>query len=238
MASLLAVAGFFTAYAGCGAGALWLDHTRKPIVDRAEKHGLSGESRVHTALTRAGYAVLTDLTVHHGHGTHQIDHIVRGQNRLFVLETKTWYGAIEGRAGDQHWILRRPKSREPLRVYNPLRQNETHAEVIGAITRAPITPVVVSISALTVPADLAHQVTSLPALPALLGPQAPTTRRIADAFNALERRKAAWGQKSLAARHKNWMMNSRKFSPIRALWVASGLSFIGALYTAYTVFSG
>jgi hypothetical protein len=65
---------------------------------------------------------------------HQIDHVVCGQDRLFVIETKTWRGEIEGRAGGPTWTLRRPRSRGAITVYNPLFQNQTHAEVISAIT--------------------------------------------------------------------------------------------------------
>jgi Nuclease-related domain len=68
-----------------------------------------------------------DLTVPQGKSAHQIDHVVPGLDRLFVLETKTWRGRIEGRAGDRQWTLRRPRSRELLSVYNRLFQNQTHA---------------------------------------------------------------------------------------------------------------
>ena len=57
-----------------------------------------------------------------GKSVHQIDHVVPGLDQLFVLETKTWRGRIEGRAGDRQWTLRRPRSREVLTVYNPLFQ--------------------------------------------------------------------------------------------------------------------
>jgi hypothetical protein len=232
------LAAFFTAYLGCGAGALWLGRQRRAGDDRATRHGNSGEQRVARTLERAGYTMLTDLTVQQGRGTHQIDHVVCGQDRLFVLETKTWRGRIEGRAGDREWTLRRPRSREAIRAYNPLHQNQTHAQVIGGICHVPVTPLVVSAGFLQVPPELADRVMPLASLPAFLGPPGPPTGRIARAFEELARRKAAWGQAALSAQHRRWMAHGRRFDPVRALWVGSVVSLACALLTAQRLLSG
>lgn len=235
---IVAPALFFAAYLGCSGGALWLGRGKKQVEDQALKHGVSGEQRVDRALSKAGYSILTDLTVRQGAGTHQIDHVVCGQDQLFVIETKTWRGAVEGRAGDQNWTIRRPRSRNTLTVYNPLFQNQTHAEVVGAITRVPVTPLVVSAGFLTVPPDLAARVLPLPGLPAFPGPPGTPTGRIARAFEELTRRKAAWGQKALAARHTRWMATGRRFDPVRAMWVASAVSLACAAIAAQRLAAG
>jgi Holliday junction resolvase-like predicted endonuclease len=218
--------------------ALWLGKGKKQDEDRAARHGNSGELRVARSLAKAGYTLLTDLTVQHGGGTHQIDHVVRGQDRLFVIETKTWRGEIEGRAGGQTWTLHRPRRRGAITVYNPLFQNQTHADVINAMTGVPVTPLVVSAGFLTVPPELAARVLALPGLPAHLGPPRAPTGRIERAFRELTRRKAAWGQKTLAARHIRWMRASRHFDPVRALWVASAVCLVCAAFTEQRLLSG
>lgn len=126
MASLFAAIGFILTALICAA-ALWLGRREQRGADRDMRHGATGEQRVDRALTRAGYAVLTDITVTWGNATHQIDHIVRGRDQLFVIETKTWHGVIEGRAHDENWTVRRPRGRSAITVYNPLFQNRKHA---------------------------------------------------------------------------------------------------------------
>lgn len=232
------LAAFFSAYVGCAGGALWLGQQRRAGDDRAARHGSSGEARVARALRRAGYAVLSDLTVQQGRGTHQVDHVVRGQNRLFVLETKTWRGTIEGRAGDREWTLRRPRGRAAIRTYNPLRQNEMHAAVIGRLCHVPVTALVVSAGFLQTPPELAGRVLPLASLPAFLGPPGPPAGRVARAFDDLAQRKAAWGQAGLSARHRRWMAHGRRFDPVRTLWLASVISLACALLTAHRLLSG
>ena len=232
------LAGCFISYLICSGGALWFGRAKKHVEDRALRHGASGEKRVARLLDKAGYTVLTDLIVQHGGGTHQIDHVVCGQDRLFVIETKTWHGEIEGRAGGQTWTLRRPRSRGAITVYNPLFQNQTHAEVISAMTGVPVTPLVVSAGFLTVPPELVARVLALPGLPAHLGPPGAPTGRIERAFRELTRRKAAWGQKTLAVRHIRWMRTGRRFDPVRALWVGSAISLVCAAFTVQRLLSG
>jgi hypothetical protein len=228
MANIFAVAGFFLAYLLCGGAALWLGHRAKQKTDRDRRHGDSGEQRVARALNRAGYAVLTDLTVASAHSSHQIDHIVRGRDRHFVIETKTWHGVVEGRAGDESWTLRRPKGRDALKVYNPLFQNRRHADVIGAICGVPVTPLVVSAGFIRVPQAFSDQVIPLASLPARLGPAGSSTQRVEQAFLDLGRRKEAAGQGRLSARHRRRMVHAYRFDPVRALWVASVISLVCA----------
>ncbi len=234
---IVILAVWFATYLACLGGALALGRHSKSRDDLASQQGASGEQRVARTLSQAGYRVLTDLTIQNGNRTYQIDHIVAGRDRLFVLETKTWRGTIEGRAGGQTWTLRRPKSRSTLSVYNPLRQNQTHAEVIDAITRVPITPLIVTAGYLKASPELAPMICSLAALPALLGPPGLLSERIERAFRDLEKTKAAWTQKPLAKRHINSMKNDRRFHPARVLWVASAVSLACALMTAERLFA-
>lgn len=229
MASILAVAGFFLAYLVCGASALWLGRREKRRSDRDMRDGQSGEQRVARALSRAGYSVLTDLTVTLDNATHQIDHVVRGRDRLYVIETKTWHGVIEGRVGDETWTLRRPRGRVAITAYNPLFQNRRHAEVIGAICGVPVTPLVVSAGFVRVPQAFSDQVVPLASLPARLGLTGPSSQRVEQAFLELSRRKDATGQGRLSARHRRRMAHGERFDPIRALWVASAISLACAL---------
>jgi Nuclease-related domain len=161
--------------------------------------------------------------------SHQIDHIVWGRDRLFVIETKTWHGVIEGRAGDETWTLRRPRGRAAITAYNPLFQNRRHAEVIGAMSGVPVTPLVVSAGFVRVPQAFSDQVIPLASLPARLGPVGPSSRRVEEAFLELSRQKEASGQGRLSARHRRRMAQGHRFDPVRALWVASVISLACAL---------
>ena len=234
---IVILAVWYATYLACLGGALALGRHSKSRDDPANQQGASGEQRVAQTLSQAGYRVLTDLTIQNGNRTHQIDHTVAGRDRLFVLETKTWRGTIEGRAGGQTWTLRRPKSRSTLSVYNPLRQNQTHAEVIDAITHVPITPLIVTAGSLTASPELAPMICSVAGLPAVLGSPGPLSARIERAFHDLEQTKAAWNQTTLARRHINSMKNDRRFHPARVLWFASALSLACALLTAERIFA-
>jgi hypothetical protein len=181
---------------------------------------------------------LTDITVRFGRGTHQIDHVVCGRDQLYVIETKTWHGTVEGRAGDRYWTLSRPRGRPALRIYNPLLQNRTHANVIASITGVPVSHLVVSAAFIRVPDELAGTVATIPGLPALLGPPGRPAGRIDRAFIDLTRRKAAWGQRSLSKAHRNWMAHGRRFDPVRSLWVTGAVSLGCALYAAHRLFLG
>lgn len=181
---------------------------------------------------------MTDITVKIGRGTHQIDHVVCGRDRLYVIETKTWHGTVEGRAGDRYWMLSRPRGRPALRIYNPLLQNLRHAEVIGTMTGVPVTHLVVSAAFIRVPDELAGKVATISGLPILLGSPGRPAGHIERAFNDLSRRKAAWGQKSLSKAHRNWMARGRRFDPVRTLWVTGAVSLCCGLFAARRLFSG
>lgn len=60
----------------------------------------------------------------------------------------------------------------------------------------------------------------------------------AGAFEDLSRRKVAWGQMALSARHGHWMTHRRRFDPVRALWVGSVVSLACALVTAQRLLFG
>ena len=236
--SLLTSGILLTACIACAVAALWLTRERRIIAGSAADHGTKGEQRVNDVLTRAGYAVLTDITLKHGGGTHQIDHIVRGPDRLWVIETKTWHGTAVGRPSGRKWTLYRPHGRPPVIAYNPLLQNRRHAEIIGKICRVPVTPLVVSASALSLSPALTGLVLPLSALTARLGPAGPHRTQIERAFADLTLRKAAWNQKDLADRHRRWMEKDWRGEPALLLFVVSLASFAGAIYEMYPIFSG
>lgn len=236
--STVAVAAFFVAYLVCGGCALKLSKRKEQTNTKAILDGNSGEKRVHVALAKAGYNVLTDLTVKIGNGTHQIDHVVCGQDRLFVLETKTWRGLIEGRPNDKNWKLIRPRSRSAITAYNPIFQNETHAKVISSLCRIPITPLVVSAGFLRVSSGLENLVIPLASLPSVIGPPNCQSEKVLGAFAYLSKLKTSSSQERLSKSHKIKMIYGNKFSLVRTLLVACIVSFGCFLVSAYQMFSG
>jgi hypothetical protein len=57
---------------------------------------------------------------------------------------------MDSGAGDREWTLGGPCGREAITAYNPLCQNRTHAEVISALCRVPVTALAVSAGFLAV----------------------------------------------------------------------------------------
>jgi hypothetical protein len=60
----------------------------------------------------------------------QIDHLVRGERVLVVVETKNWNGILSGGVDDEHWLLRRPTG-EVARMRNPLSQAGRQARIVS-----------------------------------------------------------------------------------------------------------
>ena len=67
--------------------------------------------------------------------SHQIDHILINSNGIFVIETKNYYGAINGHEDDSFWtrsyFVRRQK--KTVKFHNPLKQNQSHIRAIKRI---------------------------------------------------------------------------------------------------------
>ena len=81
---------------------------------------------------------------------HQIDHIEIREKGIFVIETKNMEGSIRGKAEDDKWIVTSPL--QTYKIYNPLKQNETHIKVLKSLLKKhikrdiPIYSVVVFVS--------------------------------------------------------------------------------------------
>jgi hypothetical protein len=164
------------------------------------KAGNAGERRVARVLWKHGLEAVNDLTVLHHGRTHQLDHIVLASDRLYVLETKTWRGKISGALNSTHWTLTRP-GKSNLRVYNPLLQNDRHADVLRDLLRVPIAPLLVSAAALRAAPDVAVLFATVKDLPSLLGSPRPASRAIRAAFVTLQRMKDDPRQARVSVRH-------------------------------------
>lgn len=95
--------------------------------------GRRGERAVAEALAAMGAPSLHDVILKDASGTTQIDHIVRGPGAIFVLETKTHGGMIDGALDGYEWEQRFPGGKGAFRFLNPLRQNERHCHAVRAV---------------------------------------------------------------------------------------------------------
>lgn len=75
--------------------------------------------------------ILNDIDVHDGSKTAQNDHILVHNSGVYLVETKTYGGTLEGRAGDEKWTQIKDNNGRTSRnkVTNPIQQNEYHREV-------------------------------------------------------------------------------------------------------------
>ncbi len=100
-----------------------------------------GERRVSTALRRRHpeWLLLDNVMLPSGPGTTQIDHILIAPQAVFVIETKDMNGWIFGGPGRQQWTqsykagwqaYRAGIRSRQFRFYNPLWQNEGHADTL------------------------------------------------------------------------------------------------------------
>lgn len=75
--------------------------------------------------------ILNDIDVHDGSKTAQNDHILVHNSGIYLVETKTYGGRLEGHADDENWtqIKDNNGSSSRNRVTNPIKQNKYHREV-------------------------------------------------------------------------------------------------------------
>lgn len=107
----------------------------------AGRSGASGKRKVNAALSRElsrlEGALLADLVLPDGKdGFTHIDHVLITRAGVFVIETKSWDGSIQGGAGDANWTLRQ-RHGAARRAMNPLKQNAKHVEVIRELLGIP-----------------------------------------------------------------------------------------------------
>ena len=92
--------------------------------------GRKGEMQVSRRLSDLGLAALHDVLLEVDGRITQIDHIVRCEGAIAVLETKAWSGEIEGTTEDREWQQRLDGGRVETRVTNPFRQNRLHVAAV------------------------------------------------------------------------------------------------------------
>ena len=105
---------------------------------RAIKKGEEGENLVASILDKDTeyHRLINNLVLLGDNGiSHQIDHILIRPNGIFVIETKNYYGLIEGKEEDSFWTRSyfvKGKIKKAT-FHNPLKQNQSHMRAIKKI---------------------------------------------------------------------------------------------------------
>ena len=105
---------------------------------RAIKKGEEGENLVASILDKdtSYHRLINNLVLLGDNGvSHQIDHILIRPNGVFVIETKNYYGLIEGKEEDSFWTRSyfvKGKVKKAT-FHNPLKQNQSHIRAIKKI---------------------------------------------------------------------------------------------------------
>ena len=116
----------------------WLE-----AVARRQKSGDAGERKVSECLAQMGDLQFeNDLVFVQDGRTVQVDHVVRGVDCLWVVETKNWSGKVAGSPEDAEWVLTR-KDGSVDRHHNPLWQNRNHVRALAKAVGAPCEGMVV-----------------------------------------------------------------------------------------------
>lgn len=102
---------------------------------RALKRGEEGENKVASLLdSDSSFHRLINNLVLLGNNnvSHQIDHILINENGVFVIETKNYYGEINGKEEDSFWTRSYfvKGKRKTIKFHNPLKQNMSHIRSI------------------------------------------------------------------------------------------------------------
>ena len=102
---------------------------------RARKRGEEGENKVAKVLdSDTSFHRLINNLVLLGNNdvSHQIDHILINENGIFVIETKNYYGEINGKEEDSFWTRSyfEKGKRKTIKFHNPLKQNMSHIRSI------------------------------------------------------------------------------------------------------------
>ena len=105
---------------------------------RAIKKGEEGENLIASILDKDTkyHRLINNLVLLGDNGvSHQIDHILIRPNGVFVVETKNYYGLIEGKEEDSFWTRSyfvKGKVKKAT-FHNPLKQNQSHIRAIKKI---------------------------------------------------------------------------------------------------------
>lgn len=105
------------------------------IMIRVWRGTAQGEAAVADKLRRLPsdrYLVLNDLMIKTAHGMSQIDHVVVSVYGLFVIETKDYYGVVEGSERATQWV--QYANGKKYLFQNPLHQNFGHVRALQELT--------------------------------------------------------------------------------------------------------
>ncbi len=91
------------------------------------------EGRLKLALRGSGSVVYGPFMLRRGDGagTSEVDGLVIARTGIFVIEAKTYKGAVEGRPEDEQWVQILGRSRREFQ--NPLRQNYGHMKDVKRV---------------------------------------------------------------------------------------------------------
>ena len=98
--------------------------------------GRLGEDRISSILSDVGDRIDSLLVESKPGRIAQIDHVVRGERQLVVVETKNWNGEISGSGRDREWLQRRPDGSTAV-LRNPVMQAKRQARILKEATGAP-----------------------------------------------------------------------------------------------------
>lgn len=129
-----------------------------------------GEMRVSKALQKSfcspNYHLLNHITLKHGDGTTQIDHILVSRFGVFVIETKNYKGRIFANPKHETWTQVLFKAK--FKFQNPIYQNHRHVsavrELLDFLPQEAIKSVVVFSGDAEFKTDMPNGVFTLPML--------------------------------------------------------------------------
>lgn len=109
-----------------GYGVLIIKNRKQNKYDWKYFAGRKGELKVAKELEKLAqqdsrFKVYNDIRYRNA----QIDHVVEFENKVFVIETKTWAGKITGGYNSRYWVQNGKK-----RLCNPIKQNSNHCKLL------------------------------------------------------------------------------------------------------------
>ncbi len=105
-------------------------------IDTNKFRGKMGESMVKSLIfktVKGKMYFLNDYIVNNSGKTAQIDHILVCKSGVYVIETKNYSGGIYGTEEQREWTQVLANGKVKNKIYNPLKQNETHVNLIKKI---------------------------------------------------------------------------------------------------------
>ena len=106
-----------------------------------EEKGAMGEKMVAKALggtIEGKQYLINDIILVDGKKTSQIDHIFINNYGIWVIETKNYAGMIFGQEKSNSWTQVLAYGKTKNRLYNPIKQNNTHIFMLNKIAKLKI----------------------------------------------------------------------------------------------------